>query len=266
MLSNQSINQSIKQNNPEVGFILAKLSQHEYSILTAYSEYRRFLPASLTKILTLMLVWDKIKSQNINIEQTYCEICPNLLGSSEFYRLYNEGDKVPLIQLIKATLIFSQNESAYSLAIWHSGSEKQFVEVMNRKAQEIGLKDSLFYSSTGLRRKGHTTVQDMFQMAYVFVNHYPELFQLASIRVFQDNGKTFQNTNRLLHKYPNLVVGLKTGNLVGLGSNLLNVFKYQDQTYISVVLMAPTIPKCAELSEQLMQLVVETEQECRANS
>lgn len=213
--------------------------------------------ASLAKIMTVILVWDKIKQDAVDPERTLVEIPIGLLrGSSEYYQFYNKGDKVPLLTLIQSALIASSNEAAYALACWHSSSEEHFVPQMMRKSHLLGLKNSYWTSSTGLERKAYTTSEDMSTLAKVFISQYAQIACYCSRPTFMFKGKKVNNTNKLMPTDAD-IKGLKTGNLTGVGSNLINYWVKGNVHYISVVLGAENRSHCYQLSKLIMDRVSE---------
>lgn len=228
----------------------------EHRILMSIQPGTPKMMASLAKLMTVMLVWDKVKRDNIDPVQTLIKMPVDLLeGSSRYYKIYNKGEKIPLSTLIESALIASSNESALALACWHSGSEPDFVPHMVRKSHLLGLTHSHWTSCSGLERQAYTTVQDMSKLAKIFVSQYAEIASYCSLKSFEFQGKRVFNTNKLLSSHPN-VKGLKTGNLKGVGSNLINYWIVDDVHYLSIVLGAESRETCYGLSETMMQSCV----------
>ncbi|WP_201512583.1 Mur ligase family protein [Psychrobacter alimentarius] len=237
-----------------------ELDEHQFSehkVITSVQTNTPKMMASLAKLMTVMLIWDKIKQENIDPAQTLIEMPVDLLkGSSEYYQFYKKAEKIPLIILIKSALIASSNEAAFALACWHSGSETNFVPHMVRKSHLLGLTQSHWSSCTGLERRAYTTAQDMSTLAKVFISQYAVIASYCSLQAFTHNNKKVFNTNKLTRFYPN-IKGLKTGNLVGIGSNLINYWIDKDVHYISIVLEAENRETCYALSERIMEMCVQ---------
>ncbi|WP_201510140.1 Mur ligase family protein [Psychrobacter alimentarius] len=237
-----------------------ELDEHQFSehkVITSVQPNTPKMMASLAKLMTVMLIWDKVKQDNIDPAQTLIEMPVDLLkGSSEYYQFYKKGEKIPLIILIKSALIASSNEAAFALACWHSGSETNFVPHMVRKSHLLGLTQSHWSSCTGLERRAYTTAQDMSTLAKVFISQYAVIASYCSLQAFTHNNKKVFNTNKLIRSYPN-IEGLKTGNLVGIGSNLINYWVDKDVHYISIVLEAENRETCYALSERIMEMCVQ---------
>lgn len=208
--------------------------------------------ASLAKLMTVMLVWDKVIQENIDPVNTIITVpIDKFRGSLEQYSFYSKGDKVSLLTLVQSVLIGSSNEGSYTLATWHSGSEENFVEQMNQKSVQLGLSQTNFLSSSGLTTSALTTAQDMCVVAKVFISEYAEVAINCALRNFEFNGKQVNNTHKLMRDHAN-IMGLKTGSLAGVGFNLLNYWIEGDVHYISVVLGAESSDICNKVSKQLM--------------
>lgn len=210
------------------------------------------LMASLAKLMTVILIWDKVKQNKVNPTETLIEMPVDLLhNSSEYYQFYNKGEMIPLLTLIKSALIASSNEAAYALACWHSGNEQHFVSQMIRKSHLLGLSKTHWTSCSGLEKNAYTNAQDMSKLAKIFISEYAEIAYNCSLKYFEFNNKKVNNTNKFIHSHPN-VKGLKTGNLVGIGSNLINYWIDDDMHYISIVLGAESRDVCYRISEEIM--------------
>ncbi|WP_227679598.1 Mur ligase family protein, partial [Psychrobacter sp. Pi2-51] len=208
--------------------------------------------ASLAKLMTVMLIWDKVKQDSIDPLLTLIEMPVDLLrGSSEYYKFYKKGEKIPLSVLIESALIASSNEAAFALACWHSGNEAHFVTQMVHKSHSMGLTNSHWSSCSGLNRNAYTTAQDMSKLSKVFISQYAEIAAYCSLSAFKFNGKKVFNTNKLMRVHSN-ILGLKTGTLVGIGSNLINYWRNDNTHYISVILGAESRKICYDLSTKIM--------------
>lgn len=127
---------------------------------------------------------------------------------------------------------------------------------MVRKSHSLGLTQSHWSSCTGLERRAYTTAQDMSTLAKVFISQYAVIASYCSLQAFEHNNKKVFNTNKLTRFYPN-IKGLKTGNLVGIGSNLINYWIDKDVHYLSIVLEAENRETCYALSERIMEMCIQ---------
>lgn len=219
-------------------------------VIAAKNEKKAFVPASLCKLLTVMLVWEKAKY--LILDKTLVRVPTSVLpGSSEAFQIAREGEIVDLSILIKATLIMSSNEAAYTLADWHSGSQEIFVENMNKKALSLGLVNSKFTSSHGLDRQAITTVEDMSKLSKLFIERCSPLLAYSNQNSFEFNDKEWFSSNKLHAKYPE-IRGLKTGFLAGIGANLINYWVYNDTHYLCTIVGAETGKLRYEIAEKVL--------------
>lgn len=250
---------TIDSSTQRAAIVLAKIEDNlkdnkEVSIIFESQSQSQRMPASLAKIMSVIVVWDKVKADSIDYKTHAVNVPTGLLqGSSKVYQFFKDKESLPLIELVKASLIASSNEAAYALAEWHSGSQEAFIRNLNEKAQQLGMLSTQWTSASGLDRKAYTTAKDMLLMATVFIKDYPEVMKFCAQKDYGYNGKSIKNTNKLLAKFEN-VKGLKTGNLAGVGANLINYYCLDNAQYISVVLEAESRALCFEISEHLMQL------------
>jgi D-alanyl-D-alanine carboxypeptidase len=222
------------------------------SLITSIRPRIPKMMASLAKLMTVMLVWDKVKQDAIDPALTLVEMPVGLLrNSSEYYKFYKKGERIPLSTLIESALIASSNEAAFALAYWHSSSERHFVPQMIRKSHLLGLTRSHWTSCSGLERNAYTTVEDMSKLSKIFISQYADIAYYCSLKFFEFNDKKVNNTNRLMHSHSN-IKGLKTGTLVGIGSNLINYWVDDDMHYVSIVLGAENRGICYGISEEIM--------------
>lgn len=247
----------INELTDQAAFVVQKFSLKnnkitERSLLAAVRSNETKVPASLAKLLTVMMVWDKLKKDKIDPFKTMIRMPIDLLpGSNEAYKVFEKNEVVPISELIKATLIISSNESAYVLGLWHSGSEKEFVTAMNEKSINLGLENTCWASSSGLSSKAYSTANDMLKIAETFISDYSEVSKYCSCKFFRRGEKVLKNTNRLIFQ-DKRVKGLKTGNIVSIGSSLINYWVDEKSHYLSIVLCAENRKTCFALSEFAM--------------
>lgn len=172
-------------------------------------------PASMTKIMTLLLIFEAIEDEII--EKDDILITSNhaaSMGGSEVY--LEPGEEISVDELIKCICIASANDCAVLLAEEICGSEKAFVEKMNDRAKELGCKNTNFVDCTGLTEKNHyTTAYDLALIAKELVVNYPDVLNYTNIRedyIRKDTDDPFWlvNTNKMIGKVKYLD-GLKTG-------------------------------------------------------
>ena len=199
--------------------------------------------ASVTKIMTLLLVCDALAEGRYKLEDTVCisEYASSMGGSQVFLK---EGERLSVEELLKCTVIASANDAAVALAEYTEGSEAAFVHKMNAKARELGLKKTSFENATGLDEdtvEHYTCTYDIAVMSRELIKHeiitkYSSLWQ-DSIR----NGEfILTNTNRLVRFYDGCN-GLKTGSTDKAGFCISVTAKRADMQLIAVIMNADTI-------------------------
>lgn len=192
--------------------------------------------ASVTKVMTLLLVFEAIDSGKIDFDDmvTTSEHASSMGGSDIWLE---PGEVMSVHDMIKATVVASANDAAVALAEHICGSEDLFIDKMNEKAKELGMKDTVFKNCNGLDEEGHiTSAYDVAIMSRELIKH-EKVFHYTSI--WLDNlrgGKTqIVNTNKLLKTY-NGITGLKTGTTNDAGCCMAATAKRGSVSLISVVL------------------------------
>ena len=192
--------------------------------------------ASVTKVMTLLLVFEAIDRGKLSLEDTITasEHAASMGGSDIWLE---NGETMSADDMIKATVVASANDAAVALAEHLSGSEDAFVEQMNNRAKELGMNDTVFKNCNGLDEEGHvTSANDVAIMSRELTKH-EKIFDYTAI--WLDNlrdGKTqIVNTNKLLKTY-NGITGLKTGTTDDAGCCMSATATRGDVSLISVVL------------------------------
>ncbi len=196
-------------------------------------------PASITKVMTLLLVMEAIEEGTLSMETevTASEHACSMGGSQIWLE---PGEVFTVHELLKAAAISSANDACVALAEAVCGSEEVFVEKMNRRARELGMKNTVFQNCTGLDAVGHlSTARDIAIMSSELLKH-PEIKNYST--VWMDslrNGETeLTNTNRLVRFYKGCT-GLKTGSTDEAGCCLSASAERDGMELISVTLGSP---------------------------
>lgn len=212
-------------------------------------------PASMTKVMTLLLVMEAIDKEQLSFDEeiTISENASSMGGSQVFLET---GEVMTVDDLIKAIAIASGNDASVALAERIAGSEAAFVELMNKKAKELGLKDTSFQNSSGLPAKNHySTAHDMAMIAkellkYEKITKYTSIYE-DYLRKGEDNEFWLVNTNKLVHFYP-YIDGLKTGYTSEAKFCLTATGKKEDMRLIAVVMGAETVKERNQMTMQLI--------------
>ena len=199
--------------------------------------------ASLTKIMLACVVIDKIESGELRLTDrvTASKNAERMGGTQVFLKA---GETFTLEELMKAALIESANDAAYAVAEYAAGSSAAFVDLMNRKAQSLGMTSTAFHCVHGLPpTKGGsdnmTSCSDMIRLAQEVLK-YPKILEWTATErtTFRSGTLVISNHNKLLGKMPE-VDGLKTGYTRRAGFNIVATGKRGDKRLIVVVLGSP---------------------------
>ncbi len=241
--NNEAEGYKIEKGNFNVECNSAILMEAETGeILYSFNENETCHVASVTKVMTLLLVMEAIKDGAIKLTDivSVSAYAAGMGGSQVFLE---EGERISVEELLKCTIIASGNDSAVALAEHTCGSEDGFVRKMNEKAQELGLKGSIFENVTGLddtTTNHSSTAYDIAVISRELIK-YPLVLKYSSL--WQDtirNGEfTLTNTNRLVRYYDGCN-GLKTGSTDKAGFCISTTAKRNDMQLIAVVMGAKT--------------------------
>ena len=202
--------------------------------------------ASVTKIMTLLLIFQALHNQTIQLE----ELIPvsahaASMGGSQVY--LDEGETQTVETLIKCIVVASANDASVAMAEQLAGSEEAFVQQMNETAASLGMLHTHFANCCGLDTEGHySTAYDIALMSRELTVNYPEIFDYTSIWMEDithhtargDTSFTLNNTNHLIKQYP-YATGLKTGFTSTAGFCLSATASKDGMDFIAVVLNAP---------------------------
>lgn len=196
--------------------------------------------ASVTKVMTLLLVFEAIDSGKLSLDDTItASEHASSMGGSDIW--LEPGETMSADDMIKATVVASANDAAVALAEHISGSEEAFVEQMNRRAKELKMNDTVFKNCNGLDEDGHvTSAYDVAVMSRELMKH-EKIFDYTSIWLdsLRDGKTQIVNTNKLLKTY-NGITGLKTGTTNDAGCCMSASAKRGDVSLVSVVLGCKT--------------------------
>ncbi len=192
--------------------------------------------ASITKVMTLLLVMEAIDSGTLSLDDTVTASAHAAsMGGSDIW--LKEGETMSVDDMLKATVIMSANDAAVALAEKVAGTEDDFVHRMNERAQQLGMTNTTFLNCNGLDEDGHlTTARDIAIMSAELIKH-PKIFDYAQTWIdYVRDGKTqLVNTNKLLKTYQG-ITGLKTGTTGKAGSCISATAERSGLSLIAVVL------------------------------
>ena len=211
------------------------------TILLQQNAHQKLEPASVTKVMTLLLVMEAVDSGRLSLDEPVPVSAHAAgMGGSQVY--LKEGERLSVSDLIKCVAVVSGNDCAVALAERLSGSESAFVEQMNQKAQALGMEDTHFVNCTGLPAPGHlTSAYDIALMSRQLLLHHPDIRQYTTIWTDSIRNGAFglTNTNRLIRFYDG-ATGLKTGFTASAQYCMSAAAQRNGMELIAVVMKAPT--------------------------
>lgn len=203
--------------------------------------------ASVTKIMTLLLIFQALDSGQIHLEDAVTiSVQAAGMGGSQVY--LEEGEVQTVETLIKCIVVASANDACVAMAEWIAGSEEAFVQQMNDMAATLGMTQTHFVNCCGLDAENHySTARDIALMSRELTTKYPDIFHYTSIWMEDithhtargDTTFTLSNTNHLIKQYP-YATGLKTGFTSTAGFCLSATASKDNINLIAVVLHAPS--------------------------
>ena len=222
-------------------------------VLYAVNEHERYEPASVTKIMTILLVMEAIDSGSLSYdEMVTASAYACSMGGSQIW--LKENEQLSVRDMLKAVCVASANDCSVALGEHLSGSAEAFVERMNQRAKELGMNDTHFVNPTGLPAEGHlTSAYDIALMSRELILHHPDIRAFTTI--WQDtlrNGEFgLSNTNKLIRFYQG-ATGLKTGSTDGALYCLSATAERDGMELIAVVLKSPTSTQRFEGAKTLL--------------
>ena len=203
-------------------------------VLAKHEENLRLAPASMTKMMTLYLAFEAIKSGNVDLDErvNVSTKAWKIGGSSMFL----EPRMHPTIrEIIHGIATFSGNDAAIVIAEHISGSESAFVALMNGKAKALGMTNTHFSNPTGFPDENHfSTAMDMAKLAVALWRDFPKFFEVFAEKSYTFDGRTQWNRNRLLWTMPE-ARGIKTGHTEEAGYCLTAAAEKGDMRLVSSV-------------------------------
>ena len=213
-------------------------------ILFAQNEHEALEPASVTKIMTLLLTMDAIDSGAMAYDDVVT-VSANAAGMGGSQVFLAEGERITVEELLKSVCVSSGNDAAVALAEKVSGVTELFVEQMNNRAKGLGMDDTHFINCTGLTAKGHvTSAYDIALMSRELLTKHPDIRRFTTIWTDTIRDGTFglANTNKLIRFYDG-ATGLKTGYTTSAGYCISATAEREGMEFIAVIMKGETADK-----------------------
>ena len=211
------------------------------TILYQQNAHTRLEPASVTKVMTLLLVMEAVDEGRLSLDEAVTVSAHAAgMGGSQVY--LKEGEQMSVGEMIKCVAVVSGNDCAVALAEHLAGSESAFVSQMNQRAQELGMTDTTFLNCTGLPASGHmTSAYDIALMSRELILNHPSIRDYTTIWMdsIRDGAFGLTNTNRLVRFYQG-TTGLKTGSTDSALYCMSATAERDGMELIAVVMKAPT--------------------------
>jgi D-alanyl-D-alanine carboxypeptidase len=205
------------------------------AVLYAKNARLQSFPASLTKLMTVYLIFEAMESKQLTLAD-------QLHVSAAAARMPNvrlglkQGQTITLQEVMLAMIVRSANDAAVVAAERMAGSEPAFANLMNAKTKTLGMSDTVFRNASGLPHPGQiTSARDMAILARALMTDYPQYYSSFSARTFQYLGKTFNSNNNFTNSVSD-IQGLKTGFTCHAGYNLVASVEKNGRRLIGVIL------------------------------
>lgn len=222
-------------------------------ILYALNEHEKLAPASVTKIMTLLLTMEAIDSGKISYDDVVT-VSANAAGMGGSQVFLSEGEQITVEDLLKSVCVSSGNDAAVALAEYVAGVADLFVVQMNERAAELGMNDTNFVNCTGLTAAGHvTSAHDIALMSRELLLHHPDIHRFTTIWMdtIRDGSFGLSNTNKLVRYYEGCT-GLKTGYTSEAGYCMSATAEKDGMELIAVIMHGETSDKRNEDAKTLL--------------
>lgn len=223
------------------------------AILGEYEPHKVLEPASLTKIMTMYVVDKEIAAGRLHLNDIVkvSKKAWQMQGSRMFVEVNSE---VKVEDLIKGIIVQSGNDASVALAEHVAGTEDAFVELMNKTAKDLGMKNTHFVNATGMPHKEHyTTAFDLALLSRAIIRDFPESYELYSVKEFSYNGIKQINRNRLLWNSSFETDGIKTGYTESAGYCLAASAESENMRLIAIVMGAESTKQRASEAAALLK-------------
>ena len=218
------------------------------TVLYEKESHTRLAPASVTKVMTMLLIMEALDAGKIRLtDQVTASEAAAAKGGSQVY--LKVGENMPVSDMLKAIAVSTANDCACAMAELIAGSESAFVELMNQRAEALGMGDTHFVNCTGLddgpeAAQHRTSAYDIALMSRELLKNHPDIKKYTTIWMDSLRDGTFglSNTNKLIRFYSG-ATGLKTGYTSGAGYCLSATAKREGMELIAVVMACETSQK-----------------------
>lgn len=217
------------------------IEQTTGKILYAHNIHEQLRPASVTKVMTILLIMEALDGGRITLDtQIPCSENAHSMGGSQIW--LDTTEMLTVKDMLKSICVVSANDCTVAMAEYLAGSEEAFVQMMNTKAKQLGMNDTCFKNCHGIDEDGHvTSAYDIALMSRELLNNHPSITEYTTIWMdsIRDGKSELVNTNKLIRNYQG-ATGLKTGSTSIALYNLSASATRDGLSLIAVIMKAPT--------------------------
>lgn len=225
---------SSKSSGPNLKYASIVVDAQTGEILSQSNADKHLHPASLTKIMTLLILFEAIDQGQVQLNDRIL-ISKRAAGTAPSKIGLPAGSSIRVKDAILALVTKSANDISVAIAEHMAGTESAFARKMTARAQELGMSSTRFRNAHGLHHPDQiSTARDMARLARFVILRYPEYYRYFSTRNFSYQGRSYRNHNRLMETYKGMD-GMKTGYIVASGFNLVGSAVRGDRRVIGVV-------------------------------
>ncbi len=217
------------------------MDQKTGEILYEYNSHEKLRPASVTKVMTILLTMEALDNGIISLDDTVpCSEKASSMGGSQIW--LDTTETLTVNEMLKAICVVSANDCSMAMAEFLAGSEELFVEQMNKRAKELGMNDTTFKNCHGIDEDGHlTSSYDIALMSRELITKHPKITEYTTIWMdsLRDGKSELVNTNKLIRNYDG-ATGLKTGSTSTALFNLSATATRGNLSLIAVIMKGET--------------------------
>ena len=217
------------------------IEQKTGQILYEHNMHEKLRPASVTKVMSLLLIMEALDSGQISLtDKIPCTEDAAGMGGSQIW--LEVGEELTVDEMLKAICVVSANDCTVAMADYLCGSQEAFVQKMNERAKELGMNDTTFKNCHGIDEDGHvTSAYDIALMSRELLNNHPSIMNYTTIWMdtLRNGESELVNTNKLIRNYKG-ATGLKTGSTSVALYNLSASATRDGLSLIAVIMKAPT--------------------------
>lgn len=217
------------------------IEQNSGQILYEKNAHEQLRPASVTKLMTLLIIFETLESGQITLQDKVpCSQNAASMGGSQIW--LDTREELTVDEMIKAMCVVSANDCTVAMAEYIAGSEEAFVDMMNERAKQLGMNDTCFKNCHGIDEDGHVTSSyDIALMSKELLINHPDITNYTTIYMdtLRNGQSQLVNTNKLIRNYKG-ATGLKTGSTSLAMFNLSASATRDDLSLIAVIMKAPT--------------------------